>query len=150
MDLILWRHAEARDGVPDSPRELTGKGRKQARAMAAWLESRLPKGARVIASPAKRCQQTAAALPGEFEMLEALGVGGSASGVLKAAGWPDATGAVVVVGHQPTLGRVAALLLTGEEADWNVKKGGVWWFSSHGRGGEPESVLQSVMSPGLV
>ena len=29
MDLIVWRHAEAEDGVPDLERRLTGKGRKQ-------------------------------------------------------------------------------------------------------------------------
>jgi phosphohistidine phosphatase len=148
MDLILWRHAEARDGAPDSGRELTGKGQRQAKAMAAWLEPRLPKGTRVITSPATRCQQTAAAL-GEFEEVPAIGVGASAREVLKAAGWTEATGAVVLVGHQPTLGRVAALLLTGEEADWSVKKGGVWWFTSRHHNGEPEVVLQAVMSPDL-
>ena len=39
MDLILWRHAEAEDGVgkPDTERELTKRGRKQAERMAEWL-----------------------------------------------------------------------------------------------------------------
>ena len=41
MELILWRHAEARDGTPDSTRELTGKGMRQAKSMAEWLDSRL-------------------------------------------------------------------------------------------------------------
>ena len=40
MELILWRHAEAEDGVPDSARELTDKGLKQARVMAEWLKPR--------------------------------------------------------------------------------------------------------------
>ena len=30
MNLILWRHAEAEDGVPDLERGLTDKGRQQA------------------------------------------------------------------------------------------------------------------------
>ena len=34
MELILWRHAEADDTVPDLKRELTDKGRKQASRMA--------------------------------------------------------------------------------------------------------------------
>ena len=148
MDLILWRHAEAEDGAPDGTRELTGKGRRQAKAMAGWLEQRLPKGASVLASPARRCQQTAAAL-GKFETVPAIGVGGSARDVLDAAGWPDAPGAVVVVGHQPTLGEVAARLMTGAEEGWSVKKGGVWWFSSGGRGDELEVVLRAVLSPDL-
>ena len=148
MELILWRHAEARDGTPDASRELTGKGMRQARNMAKWLESRLPKGTRILTSPATRCQQTAEAL-GEFEEISVIGVGASARDVLEAAGWPDAGKSAVVVGHQPTLGRVAALLLTGKEADLSVKKGGVWWFSSRLRDGEPDVVLQAVLSPDL-
>ena len=41
MDLLLWRHAEAVDGLPDSTRELTERGIRQAHKVAAWLESRL-------------------------------------------------------------------------------------------------------------
>ena len=148
MDLILWRHAEAEDGAPDVTRELTGKGRRQAKAMAEWLESRLPKGAHILASPASRCQQTAAAL-GKYGTVPAIGVGGSARDVLDAAGWPDAAGVVVVVGHQPTLGQVAALLLTGVEDDWGMKKGGVWWFSGRRHGEEVEVALRAVLSPDL-
>ncbi len=148
MELILWRHAEAEDGAPDSARELTGKGERQAKAMAKWLVPRLPKGTQIIASPARRCQQTAAAL-GKCDEVPAIGVGGSARDVLKAAGWPDATGAVVVVGHQPTLGQVAALLLTGVEGDWSVKKGGVWWLSGRQHSDEFEVVLRAVLSPDL-
>jgi phosphohistidine phosphatase len=148
MDLILWRHAEARDGVPDSARELTGKGVRQASGMAEWLESRLPKGTRILASPAIRCRQTAEAL-GDFEETPAIGVGATARGVLDAAGWPDATTAAIVVGHQPTLGEVVSLLMTGSEQQWSVKKGGIWWFSSRERGAEFEVVLRAVLSPDL-
>ena len=42
MDLILWRHAEAEDGVPDAKRKLTPRGRKQAKQIARWLKQRLP------------------------------------------------------------------------------------------------------------
>ena len=62
MELILWRHAEAEDGIPDSARELTDKGRKQADLVAAWLKPRLPKNTRIIVSPTQRTQQTASAL----------------------------------------------------------------------------------------
>ena len=146
MELILWRHAEARDGVPDSARELTGKGVRQATSMAEWLESRLPKGTRILASPATRCQQTAEAL-GDFQETPAIGVGASARDVLEAAGWPDADTPTVVVGHQPTLGEVAALLMTGTEQQWSVKKGGIWWFSSRERGTGLEVALRAVLSP---
>jgi phosphohistidine phosphatase len=149
MDLILWRHAEAEDGAPDKSRALTTKGKHQASVVADWLKARLPKDSRVIASPAKRCRQTAATLTEEFEEMSEVGVGASAAAVLSAAGWPDAGGAVVVVGHQPTLGQVASLLLAGQEADWGLKKGAIWWFSHRGREMRGELVLKAVLPPDL-
>ena len=110
MDLILWRHADAEDGIPDSERKLTAKGVKQAARMAKWLRARIPDTAVVLVSPAKRAQQTAQALTADFKTVEELGLAASAEGVLRAAGWPDREGTIVVVGHQPTLGETAALL----------------------------------------
>lgn len=150
MDLILWRHAEAEDGLPDQSRKLTAKGEKQADLMAAWLRERLPKETRIIASPAKRTQQTALALSGKFETVKEIAVGASVPVLLAAAGWPDAKGAVLVVGHQPTLGQVAALLLGGEEAAWSIKKGAVWWLTSRVRQDETQVVLRAVMAPDML
>jgi phosphohistidine phosphatase len=67
--------------------------------------------------------------------------------LLGAAGWPDAKGAVVVVGHQPTLGQVAAYLLSNTQESWSVKKGGVWWFTNRARLDETQTILKAVMSP---
>jgi len=150
MDLILWRHAEAEDGVPDGERALTKKGHKQAAAMAAWLRERLPKRARILVSPAARAQQTAAALEQRFTTAREIGVGATATDVVKSAGWPDAGGTVIVVGHQPTLGRVAALLATGAEGEWPIKKGAVWWFSHRVRNGGGQAVLRAVIGPDLL
>ena len=150
MDLILWRHAEAVDGVPDMARQLTAKGEKQAREMAQWLRSRLPKHTRVIVSPAQRALQTAKGLTEEFEILRDLAPGASPTTILAAAQWPDQAGAVLVVGHQPTLGMVAATLIAGEPIPWSVKKGGVWWLSHRVRGEQPQVVLRAVVSPDLL
>jgi len=146
MDLLLWRHAEAEAGYPDGARPLTAKGRKQAEKLASWLKGRLPADARILASPALRAQQTAAALTNRVETAAALDTGAEAEAILSAAGWPAAGGAVVVVGHQPTLGRVAALLLAGQETDWAIKKGALWWFRQ--RQGEPR--LHAVIASELV
>ena len=62
MDLILWRHADAEAGTPDSERKLTAKGIKQSARMAKWLRARIPDTAVVLVRPAKRAQQTAQAL----------------------------------------------------------------------------------------
>jgi phosphohistidine phosphatase len=155
MDLILWRHAEAEDaadGQPDAKRRLTARGDKQARQMARWLSDRLPKRAVVLVSPAERTQQTAHALGLPYEIEPRIGVGADCADLLAAAGWPEGNGkggAVVLVGHQPSLGRLAALLLSGEEADWTIKKGAVWWFSNRTREGESQTVLRATLSPEL-
>ena len=150
MDLILWRHADAEDGVPDSERKLTAKGVKQAARMAKWLRARIPDTAVVLASPAKRAQQTAQAMIVDLKTVEELGLAASAEGVLHAAGWPDREGCVVVVGHQPTLGETAALLLTGTEAPWNVKKGAVIWVTRRNDGEHARTQLRAAISPDLL
>ena len=150
MDLILWRHAEAVDGQPDLARKLTPKGVKQAKAIAQWLSSRLPRRTRVIVSPAERTQQTAAALTDDFEIDRRLAPGAPPTAVLAAAGWPEHSGAVVVVGHQPTLGMAAGLLIAGEPMPWSIKKGAIWWLSHRVRGEHRQVVLRAVMSPDLL
>lgn len=150
MDLILWRHAEAEDGAPDARRRLTARGQKQARQVARWLKKRLPPGARILVSPAVRAVQTAQALELPYEELPKLGTGASAASLLGTAGWPRAGGTVVIVGHQPTLGRAASMLLTGDAADWSVRKGALWWFTHRVRNGAAETLLRAVVAPDLV
>ncbi|MCX7893986.1 MAG: histidine phosphatase family protein [Burkholderiales bacterium] len=150
MDLVLWRHAEAEDGFPDSGRRLTKRGRRQAKKMAEWLDARLPDKAKLVVSPAARARETAEALGRKFSSNPAVDVGASPDDLLAAAGWPHRGGTVVVVGHQPTLGEVAARLLAGTESEWSIRKGAVWWFSARDRGGELEVVLTAVMPPELL
>ena len=59
-------------------------------------------------------------------------------------------GSVLVAGHQPTLGRVAALVLTGQEQSWSVKKGSVWWLSLRDREEPGHVLLRAVMTPQLL
>jgi phosphohistidine phosphatase len=150
MDLILWRHADAEDGIPDSQRKLTTKGQKQAAKIAAWLKGRLAADARILVSPTTRTQQTATALERPFETVAAVGPGASYAAILSASGWPEHNGMVVIVGHQPTLGETAAWLLSGEAAGWTIKKGALWWFTNRVRSGESETVLRAVVAPDLV
>ncbi|MEO8305428.1 MAG: phosphohistidine phosphatase SixA [Betaproteobacteria bacterium] len=150
MDLILWRHAEAEPGEPDLGRRLTAKGIQHAERMALWLDRHLPATTRVLVSPADRAQQTALALKRKFRVVPDLAPGASAAAVLAASGWPDAREPVLVVGHQPTLGEVAALLLSGEEAPWTVRKGAVWWLSNRVRDGMASTVLKVVIAPDFV
>lgn len=150
MDLLLWRHAEAVDGIPDQTRELTERGLRQARQMARWIDNHRPKRLRVLASPTLRTRQTAAAFSNNFEVVPALGPDGDVASLLAATGWPDAGGACLVVGHQPALGRLAALLLSGTEADWTIKKGALWWFTNRVRDGETQTILRMMLPPDLL
>ncbi len=153
MDLILWRHAEAYDAAPgesDLERELTPKGQKQARRMAEWLAAQLPEGTRILASPAVRTVQTAKALDRKFKVVESIAPGADAEDVLQAANWPHAKEPVLVVGHQPTLGQVAALLLSGQPQDWEMKKANAWWLVQRDPQDPYSLYLKAAMGPDLV
>ncbi len=150
MDLILWRHAEAEiiaPGQDDLQRALTPKGERQARRMAAWLNHRLAATTRVLVSPALRCRQTADALGREARMVPALAPDAPITALIEAARWPKASEPVLICGHQPTLGLLAAHLLAGVDQDWAVKKGAVWWLRWRQRDGEPEVTLHAVQGP---
>lgn len=144
MDLILWRHAEAEEGEPDAARNLTPKGRKQARKMAAWLKTHVKKPVRILVSPTERTRQTAQALSTHFETVADVGATTTAKRILQAAGWPKAEGAVIVVGHRPSLNHTAALLLSGKEAEWEIRKGAIWWFETQDNDAPP--LLRAVMT----
>lgn len=150
MDLILWRHADAEAGSDDLARALTPKGRKQAAIVAAWLKRHLPPGAEVLASPALRAQQTAEALKVRFKTEKRLAPGASVQAIVKAAGWPDHEGTVVLVGHQPDFGAAVAELVAGAQAAWSIKKGGLWWLSNRARDEEAQVVVRAVVSPDLL
>lgn len=150
MELVLWRHAEAEEGIPDMQRSLTDKGRKQAARMAVFLHSQLPEHARVLVSPALRTQQTAQAFSKHYTTESALAPGASAAAVLQAAGWPHADGCVLIVGHQPTLGMVVAQLLCNQNSEVSIKKGAVWWLSHRVRDGGEQVTLKLAISPEMV
>ncbi|GAP36309.1 histidine phosphatase family protein [Piscinibacter sakaiensis] len=153
MDLILWRHAEAhpaREGQDDLERPLSAKGERQAQRMADWLNQRLAHTTRILVSPALRTQQTARALGRPFKTVAELAPDGNGEALLRAARWPASGEPVLVVGHQPTLGLVAAHLLAELPQPWSIKKAAVWWLRDRDREGLSQVVLQAVQSPDLL
>ena len=147
MDLILWRHADAEPGEPDLERRLTSKGAKQATRVAKWLDHHLPDSCRIIVSPARRAQETALALKRKFKTKDELAPDVAPESILAAAEWPECRDVVLVVGHQPTLGRVASLLLAGEDREWSIPKGALWWLTNRERSQGPQVALRVVMTP---
>jgi len=153
MDLILWRHADARDlrdGQTDAERPLSTKGERQARRMGDWLNQKLPQGTRVLVSPTLRTQQTAQALERKFKLVPGLAPDQTVDALLTAARWPDAPDPVLVVGHQFTLGLTAAYLLGGATQPWVVRKGAIWWLRMRKRESGDEVVLHAALSAELV
>jgi len=160
MDLILWRHAEAAEHpdlehcVPgdarDLARRLTPRGEKQAARMAAWLDRQLPSAARVLASPAQRTEQTALALGRKVKLRDELLPGAEPQALLDLVQWPGGKLPVVVVGHQPTLGRVIARLLALRDEDCAMKKGALWWLRQRERQGVWQTVIVTVQTPELL
>ena len=143
MELILWRHADAEDGADDMARRLTPKGESQAAAMAKWLQAHLPSRYTVVASPAVRAQQTAVALGASIVTDTTLAPGASVSAITKAA--QKHKGVVLIVGHQPDLGRAAAHLVAKADAEWHIEKGAIWWLV-----GDAPARVKAVVSADLL
>lgn len=150
MDLLLWRHAEAEAGPEDLLRPLTGKGRQQAAKVADWLRPHLPASTRILVSPANRAQQTADCLKLSFKVDRRLAPTAGLADLLALSRWPSGKTPRLLVGHQPALGQLAALLLSGQEANWTIRKGAVWWISHHMRSGKAQTYLKAVITPELL
>jgi len=110
--LYLVRHAEAAQGQPDDLRPLTVAGRESARALGARLAAEGVRADAVLTSPLLRARETGAevgrALGIEPEADERLAPGATADDVRDVVSGRGS--AVVVVGHQPDCGEIAARL----------------------------------------
>jgi phosphohistidine phosphatase len=115
--VYLVRHGEAAPGEPDEGRRLTPEGREQSRRVAEQLASAQPRPDAVLHSPLVRARETAeliaAPLGIEPEPDDRLAPGATTDNVRAAAAGRGE--AVVLVGHQPDCGRVAAELTGGPE-----------------------------------
>jgi phosphohistidine phosphatase len=166
MDLILWRHADAEDGPDFSPptsglslagpsnvvdadlhRCLSARGHKQSSRMAKWVDRTLTNSARVLVSPAMRCEQTVVALGRKYKTCPELAPWASVDDLLGLVHWPSAKLPVLVVGHQPTLGLVVTRLLGVDGDELSFRKGAIWWLRSRERDGQIQTVVVTVQSP---
>jgi phosphohistidine phosphatase len=112
--LVLVRHAEAAPGTPDELRTLTAEGHRQAQQLGRRLRSQGLEPDAVLTSPLLRARETADELGlGTAEPHPALAPGATEDDVRGAVAGRGET--VVVVGHQPDCGRIAAALGDGTE-----------------------------------
>jgi len=117
MQLYLVRHADATPGNPDELRPLSDEGHEQARELGERLRDDGVAPDVVLTSPLLRARQTGEALAratgSTAEADELLAPGATAEQVREAVSGRGEH--VVVVGHQPDCGRIAAALHGGEE-----------------------------------
>ncbi len=118
MKIYVLRHAEAEPNEPDESRALTAKGEESVKDLARYLKKRqMPDVEEVLHSPLLRAKQTAEILTSKLK----LNVSVAEEPLLK----PDSdvaelsaklakeNGDLLLVGHNPHLERLIALLVHG-------------------------------------
>ncbi len=149
-NLILWRHADAEvlvHGQADMARKLTAKGHKQAKQMAAWLKKYLPKHTFIMTSPALRARETLAHWGNDWQEDSRLSPDRAVAPIQQLL-LQSPYESLMLVGHQPWIGELAASQLGMEDAQLSIKKGAVWWLRLPKSGGPYK--LYSVQSPDLI
>ena len=135
MKLLIIRHAiaiERSDEVADEDRRLTGRGRRRFRQVARGLAALDLHVELVLASPWRRAHETAALLgklvierrPPVLTALFAAAPRAELLSVIAGAG----VARLAVVGHEPWLGELVAMLTSGDARHGELvpfKKGGV-------------------------
>jgi phosphohistidine phosphatase len=161
MDLLVIRHAiavERAEGVDDHTRPLTAKGIKRMKSAIRGLDNFGIEVARVLHSPWRRAVETA-------ELLEPVVRGRVAEALvstdqlthspkaelLAQIAEHAAIGAVAVVGHEPWLGELIALLTFGDARvgeSISLKKGGMAWLDGSAVPGG--MTLRALLPPRLL
>jgi phosphohistidine phosphatase len=117
VHLYLVRHADAAPGEPDELRSLSAEGRGQARQLGERLRAEGLEPDAVLTSPLLRARETGQllceALEATAETDDRLAPGATAASLRQAVA--ERGERVVVVGHQPDCGKIAAELSGGEE-----------------------------------
>ncbi|PKM06866.1 MAG: phosphoglycerate mutase [Gammaproteobacteria bacterium HGW-Gammaproteobacteria-4] len=123
-ELILLRHAHAEPAVAgqsDIDRPLSPEGVAEAEAAAAWLKAHVQPPVRVVHSPARRTQETCArvlAALGYIDSREDARIYDATPGELFSVIDEHADAErLLLIGHNPGLEQVTALLSTGQTGD---------------------------------
>jgi phosphohistidine phosphatase len=163
-NILLWRHADALQCLSsddtDIERPLSPKGSQQARKMAHWLNKNLPSETTILSSSALRAVQTTQALNREYLTLESLAPAAEIRSVIEAITMQNknktVTKNLLMIGHQPWIGLLAAQLLLipktlpNNAHEISIKKGAVWWFRRTTSEIDQPFKLLTVQTPSLL
>jgi phosphohistidine phosphatase len=134
MDLYVLRHGIAEErtaGVPDRGRKLTPRGVRRMRKIASALCAMEMRVDRILTSPYERAQGTAAIVRKELgvplTVVNHLRPNGDPRRVIESLrAMRGGPGKLMIVGHEPMLGLLVSVLLTGTgSAAVPLKKGGI-------------------------
>jgi phosphohistidine phosphatase len=158
MRLYIVRHAIAQERdrqrwPDDAKRPLTADGRRRFLKAATGLAGVLPRNAALLTSPFVRAWQTAELLADAAKLKKARHVDELAAGqplhkifdLLRARREQD----VIVVGHEPDLGRLLGAAVAGQGAKLGVefKKGGAACVQFQGPAAPGRGVLLWMLPP---
>ncbi len=161
MLLLIVRHGVAHERnakrwPDDAERPLSPVGTERTRRAAAGLRHLAPHPALLLASPLRRTRETAAILTQFAGWPQAtpcplLAPGASIDALLALLG-RSGRGPVAVVGHQPDLGRLLSVCLTGNEASaaFEVRKMGLALVAFRGRPARGRGELLWLVPPKLL
>jgi phosphohistidine phosphatase len=113
---VLIRHAKAAAGGPDADRPLTERGARDASAIGVWLGRAGLVPDRALVSPARRAAQTwelvdAAAAAREPAIVDVRIYDNTVEALLAVIReTPEGIGTLAVVGHNPSIAELAAVL----------------------------------------
>lgn len=143
-ELILLRHAEAMQTAPDGSdreRPLSMRGEQEARAAGTWLRAQNASPDAVLCSPVRRAQMTAErtldALNAHTPPRFLPAIYGATPGELLTLLENHASSArqVMLVGHNPGLEQLLALLISGRSGEARgMPPGSLAWIETAGEG----------------
>jgi phosphohistidine phosphatase len=132
MNLYLLRHAEAEaEAASDDERQLTERGREQARTIGRFCARNDLYPGKILTSPMVRAKQTAKIVADELKISERIqvcpfaAVGMTAEAALGELKRFEEHSSVLLVGHEPDLSEFVAALLGGEEESVRIRKAGL-------------------------
>jgi len=142
MEILLFRHGIAEDSSPhgDGARRLTKEGIEKTNEAARGLARIIDRPEVLFTSPLTRAVQTADILADALDVkpqtMPAL-ASGSADAVLREVRKVEES-FIILVGHEPMLGELGAMLCAGDGARFlEVKKAGALLIDTGGRAPAP-------------
>ncbi|MCW5978428.1 MAG: phosphohistidine phosphatase SixA [Bryobacteraceae bacterium] len=158
MEIYLLRHGiaeSAKAGMSDADRALTPDGKKKMRAVLKVAAGAGVEPSKILTSPLRRAMETAQIAAevlryeGEVVKADVLLPGGAPQDVWDELRSLKAETSIVLSGHEPQFGYLAAYLLGAPSVQVDVKKGSLLRIDVDEFSPHPRGVLRWYLTPRL-